>query len=251
MKAIQPKSGYDFGNKRQYRRDVWGLYNRFINSMRSKSDILSKGEILLMPGPTGEELNILINKYKVSPRLIHIVDHNPAIVAVHSRKYPGVNAYGVSIDRALDRMLNKGTKLAFASFDFCSNVSLDVFHTMKKAASLDIWREGLSVITVTLMGGREVDIFPALKFFGALNNQDKFGVPWKQVVYRGSLLETDYARLDLALAGFFGYSSKVAALGCAKYLSGKLPMIWGAMVCQWNKPRVDLVRSPEFHWIGK
>jgi len=89
-----PKTGYDFGNKRHYRRDIYAPIAKVLRHHRSSA------QIMMMPSIEGDEIEVAMSK-GFKQKNIHIVDQNSAIVATLKRRYPYVHTYGVEVRRAL------------------------------------------------------------------------------------------------------------------------------------------------------
>lgn len=90
MKRRAPKDGYDFGNKRQYRRDVWRFFQKHCPVPRAHA------QALLMPSAEGDEIEVALNNGFREENL-HVVDANPAIVATLKRRYRKISTYGCDV----------------------------------------------------------------------------------------------------------------------------------------------------------
>jgi hypothetical protein len=149
IKRRGPKGGYDFPNKRHYRRIVWKGAADFLRHKRATA------QVLLLPSSEGDEIDVALSKGFKEYNL-HIVDQNAAIVAVLKRRYPRANAYGVSVDRACERIAKLGIKLDFANFDMCSNIE-SVMNDLRAIAKIECFSNP-NLISITVMRGRERDL---------------------------------------------------------------------------------------------
>lgn len=157
MKRIAPQAGYTFGNKAQYRRDVWSKFRRHFRNQTSNL------QAALLPSAEGKEIEVALDNGFREYNL-HVIDQNPAIVAVLKRKYPRINTYGVSADRAVDRMFHEGVDLHCANWDFCGPLLSKAMH-FQLAACLDpAFYASENCIAVTCLNGRdEPNSFALLK----------------------------------------------------------------------------------------
>lgn len=151
MKRSAPETGYDFGNKGQYRRNVWATFRA---AARRQGWARSACDVLLMPSIEGKEIEVAeaagFSRYRM-----HVVDENPAIVAVLQRRYPGINTYGVTVARAAKRLATNGIKLKFANLDFCGQVAPRLSHELFCFASAGCLDDSLAYMAVTMLRGRE------------------------------------------------------------------------------------------------
>jgi hypothetical protein len=113
MNRSAPKAGYDFGNKRQYRRSVWKTFREHCNGR------LDASQALLMPSAEGDEIDVALNNGFKDYNL-HIVDRNAAIVAHLKRRHPRINTYGADVSAASARLVRSGVRLDVANLDLCS-----------------------------------------------------------------------------------------------------------------------------------
>lgn len=136
-----PRDGYDFGNKRQYRRAVWATFR--------KSLFWRPGaRAVLLPSCEGDEIDVAKANGFAEKNLV-IVDRNAAIVASLKRRYPHVTTCGVALDRAAERL----APVDFANLDLCSPWSRPLHDTLKAVAESALVPFGM--IAVTLLRGRE------------------------------------------------------------------------------------------------
>lgn len=148
MKRSSPKQGYDFAAKAGYRRWVWNFLGG-----RSNSGELHTGDVLLMPSTEGCEISdeAIPRGFKTSQ--LHVVDQNPAIVATLQRKFPGLNTYGCLVDKACERISERGTKLIGANVDYCGQLSGKLLRSLKKVSDSSACEHAL--LFVNLLRGRE------------------------------------------------------------------------------------------------
>lgn len=142
-----PKNGYLFGQKAQYRRNVWSFAARYLKGQRTTA------QVLLMPSLEGKEIDVAKSKGFLEKNM-HVVDNNPAIVATLKKRYPHINTYGVDLIRALDRIADKGIELSFANFDLCSHIE----GSQKTLLDIGCKRAGFApsnMVFISLLRGRE------------------------------------------------------------------------------------------------
>jgi hypothetical protein len=141
-----PESGYDFGNKKQYRRNIWRTFKQYCGMGTRYADAL------LMPSAEGAEIDVALNNGFHEGRL-SICDSNPAIVATLKRRYPLVETYGVSVGAAAMRRVKQGLTWDVANLDLCSCVG-----DLHYAELMTFGRSGCmpcGLVTVTMLRGRE------------------------------------------------------------------------------------------------
>ena len=119
MPTRRPKAGYDFGEKRQYRRTIWACFRRAFQHRRFEA------HCLLLPSLEGDEIDVAISNGFLEQNL-HIVDDEKAVVAVLKRRYPRINTYGCRASVAVARIADKGIRLSCANFDFTNCVGAPV-----------------------------------------------------------------------------------------------------------------------------
>jgi hypothetical protein len=146
MDRAAPKEGYDFGNKRQYRRRVWAAASEAFAGTRATA------QVLIMPSIEGDEIDEAI-RHGFRQNNIHVVDKNPAIVAHIKRRYPFVASYGVDIVSACQRMADKGVRLSVANFDLCGTVDT-TGPILERATVLDCF-EDHNLVFASIFRGRE------------------------------------------------------------------------------------------------
>lgn len=229
MNRSAPSDGYDFGNKRQYRRDVWSEAADFCRHQRSTA------QVLLMPSIEGDEIEEAerrgFKRYNM-----HVVDNNAAIVVHLKRRFPGINVYGVDVLSALKRIVKAGVKLSFANFDFCSHVE-HLRHTIDKIGIMDDAFTQQSLVCVSVMRGREQHSFVKVaNIMGdpdeGMNKMMRYSL-WPQMRLKVDLMsEVDRFRLMLVHSGLTqhidGHGCKITFLDKSPkiYKSNKVTMMW-------------------------
>lgn len=138
---IGPAAGYDFGNKRHYRRNIW-------NTFRTSAYWHPQATAMLMPSIEGDEIDVALSK-GFRERNLHIVDQNPAIVATLKRRYPRLHTYGVPLVRATERL----PELTFANLDLCASWGQPLAKTLEEFAASQ--RVPCGLVAVTILRGRE------------------------------------------------------------------------------------------------
>jgi hypothetical protein len=133
---------------------------------------------LLMPSSEGEEIEVALDKGFRAENL-HVVDRNPAIVANLKRRYPTINTYGVTVERAGERIRDLKVQLSVANLDLCG--TFDSSATTISAFLKSGCMAPRSRIAVTGLRGREA----------------KNGIT-------GMVLANDIKRLDPPKEGFYG-----------------------------------------------
>lgn len=143
-----PKTGYDFGQKRQYRRDVWATFKRCTHGS------ISDAKVALMPSLEGDEIEVAkANGFR--EHNIAVIDRNPAIVATIKRRFPKVATFGVDAARAAERVAEWADgKLAAVNLDLCGGADRPLFET------LIAWAQSRALadcghVAVTVLRGRE------------------------------------------------------------------------------------------------
>lgn len=144
-----PAGGYEFGNKRQYRRRIWKTFRSFAAQLDGG---IKGAHALLMPSKEGAEIDVALD-YGFSEHNLHVVDRNPAIVATNRRRYPRVNTYGVDIVRACARIERNGLRLSVANFDLTTHV-FGAMPWLLAIGKMSVFCPEF-VIAVTLLKGRE------------------------------------------------------------------------------------------------
>lgn len=157
MDRSAPTQGYDFGTKRQYRRQVWRYFDLVTKHM--KTDV----HVGLMPSIEGDEIEVALSKGFRESHL-HVVDRNPAIVAHLKRRYPRINTYGVTVGSAADRMVRRGIQLACFNLDFCSSMHASLLDEIQYVAASGCLAQK-SAVAITMLRGRENKARALLDYF--------------------------------------------------------------------------------------
>lgn len=127
-----PRGGYDFSRKRDYRRKVWATGR---DTLKRYGLSVADSHALLMPSLEGDEIDVALNAGFRESHL-HVVDHEPAIVATLKRRYPRINTYGVTVSRAFERLAERGIKIRCANLDFCKQLSMPFASELSQVALL-------------------------------------------------------------------------------------------------------------------
>lgn len=114
----------------------------------------SQCTLLLMPSTEGLEIEVA-QRYGFRLEKMVVVDDNPAVVATLRRKYPNLkDTYGVSLERALERIAAEGERLDVVSADLTSNLSQKIAPTITCLGSYQHYCPG-SLLMVNITKGRE------------------------------------------------------------------------------------------------
>lgn len=142
-----PQMGYGSPTKAAMRSWIWSR----IGGVRTDGT-LHTGDVLLMPSIEGYEIEEALGR-GFAPGQLHIVDKSPAVVATLRREYPGINTYGVSVERACQRIAASGVRLLAANIDLCGNVSRPSLRILA-----DCWKSGAlaeASVFINVLRGRE------------------------------------------------------------------------------------------------
>lgn len=147
LKRIAPSTGYDFGAKRHYRRDIWAKFKKLVGVNRYRA------QALLMPSAEGDEIEVALQSGFREENL-HLVDANPAIAAHLKRRFPRATCYGVAVEDAAERLASRGIRLNVANLDLCGHV------TGRSAATVNAFMEtgamlDAGAVAITVLRGRE------------------------------------------------------------------------------------------------
>jgi hypothetical protein len=143
MSRIAPAGGYDFGNKRQYRRAVWRQFAE--HSPVPRGDAIC----VLMPSLEGDEIEVALSK-GFREQNLHVVDREPAIVATLKRRYRRINTHGIDIARMAERL--PAGSVHCANLDLCGSASDRMADTLRAFAC--VLGQG-AIVSVTMLRGRE------------------------------------------------------------------------------------------------
>lgn len=154
-KRRAPKTGYDFPAKERFRRWVWD----FIGGTSPTGEIHT-GDVLLMPSIEGREISdeAIPRGFKTSQ--LHVADHNPAIVATLQRNFPGLNTYGCAIEKACERITDRGVSLIAANVDYCGQISEKLLRSFKAVSDSPACED--ANLFVTVLRGREEPFITSL-----------------------------------------------------------------------------------------
>lgn len=150
MKRRAPESGYRSGFKPIQRKQVWNILTDGIQEKPFR-------HVLIMPSAEGDEIALVESKGFLREH-IHVVDWNAAIVARLQRSYPGIRTYGVSLDRAFERIERAGISLDAANLDLCGHVSDAMLKTLHCSSQLRVWSDGARVVVNVLRGREKHDV---------------------------------------------------------------------------------------------
>lgn len=152
-----PSMGYGTDEKNAFRQWVWGqiggrLMYRNGELVPESEQVSHTCDVLLMPSIEGFEITEAYNR-GFRPEQLHVVDKSPAVVASLQRRFPGINTYGVSVERACQRIARNGVVLGAANIDFCGSFSRPLFRIIR-----DCWASGAldsAFVFFTFLRGRE------------------------------------------------------------------------------------------------
>lgn len=149
MNRSAPTDGYDFGAKRQYRRDVWATFSRFA----ARQPRLATA--LLMPSAEGDEVEVALRNNFREDRL-HLADQNAAIAAHLKRRYRRSTCHGVSVSRAAERLAKRGVRLDVANLDLCGHIDVGspTANEIRAFITTGVMADR-SLLAITTLRGRE------------------------------------------------------------------------------------------------
>ena len=151
MNRRAPEAGYNFGNKRQYRRNVWATFRGIVRETDGLS--VAETKCLLMPSAEGDEIDVALANGFRQPNL-YVVDSNPAIVAHLKRRYPYVHTYGVDVALAAERIARSGVTLNVANLDLTGCISKPLLETVERFVASGVLHQK-SLLGITVLRGRE------------------------------------------------------------------------------------------------
>jgi hypothetical protein len=220
-----PANGYDFGQKRQYRRTIWRHFANYFHGDRSDK------QLLLMPSKEGDEIEVA-KCVGFREENMHVVDKNPAIVASLTRRYPKITTYGVTVVNAVVRARRQGVRFHAVNLDLCTNLSNELVETVNVLGRSDVLHHG-ALVAVTCLRGRE------LNSDGYRNLVQKSRVVHGTPSWAGDYTEMDLARLGtirtclskhvVSINGMLASQvhAQVHLTKVGKYRSGKQTMLYG------------------------
>jgi hypothetical protein len=204
-----------------------------------------------MPSREGIEIEVALEKGFREDRL-HVVDDNPANVAVLKRKYKQINTYGVSAARACYRIRRSGVRLRAANFDFTGCVGNPLVDELWAIAGTNVFTRD-ALVAVTLLRGREgahflsqIDEHALGDVRGGarwhLSKWKALGPQWQCRGVGRNLTERDWGRLFYiaVLLGLFGQHFHPIRVGCYPSSAGSQTMLFS--VYRSDKRRMDRLR---------
>lgn len=170
----QPKGGYSFEAKDEYRRRVWSYFADHLDDVK-------KAKVLFLPSREGLEIPIAL-EYGFKEENLIAVDDSPAQIAVSKwrRLYPKVKFYGNELSRAADRIVEDKISIDAANLDLCGNISSPMIKSIEgffQSRCLS----GRALVSITMLKGRELHAINTLadlylktqKLYGPVLNFDK------------------------------------------------------------------------------
>jgi hypothetical protein len=218
-----PRDGYDFGNKRQERREIWATFRRECPTP------IASAHVLLMPSLEGDEIDVATaNGFR--QQNMHVVDWNPAIVATLKRRYPKIHTYGVELGRAVERMAAAGISLSCANLDLCGCLSETTGATMLRAFRARAWVDE-PLIAVTVLRGRErKSLLADIDECAPDLESEEWRAALRSNAFDRRLTPRDYGRLMFVglLMGYLnGTSSHLRRARKYRSVAGSQTMLWG------------------------
>lgn len=220
MTVVAPKGGYNFAEKRQYRRYVWNTIagTPFIDPKRAR--------VMLMPSLEGDEIDVAKAKgFRVSN--MHVVDASPAVIAtLRRRDYGAFTGYGRLAADACRHAATQGVKLNAANFDFTGCVG-GVSDQIAGITESGVFG-GDCVIGVTVQRGREVaSDFTGVCRWGAYCSSPE----WRQTLAGRHIgiqpNEADLGRMSVVLAELeLGLNCRGCVVKSGAYKSNRVTMLW-------------------------
>lgn len=207
-KKIAPDAGYNTSKKRHYRRRAWVYF-------KDNKDALGKmkregfcmfgikgferlGGVMFMPSKSDAEIKLALSK-RFKQDELHIVDHNPAIVAVHNRQYRDIHTYGCDIFDAIQRAHDDGFHLMGFHLDMMCGADQSFIENIYHAAAKRLFSNG-ALLIVNMLRGRER--FPgwvatAKEFTDQVNSCPSMlaagdRMEWREMALYGALVQAGY-----------------------------------------------------------
>jgi hypothetical protein len=196
----------------------------------------------LMPSLEGDEIDVALSK-GFRQQHLHIIDFNPAVVATLKRRYPLVNTYGVSVNKAIDRMIDHGVQLDAINLDFCSNLSRQMFVTLHQLTISRVMNDR-SVLAVSMLRGREKQW--AMSSLNALSEMSKEVSETLHNPYIPEMLHTDVARIVMTTRALTGAvdSPDQSLIRPYSVRIGKYRSTAGSQTMLWQIFSLHSVRCP-------
>lgn len=149
MNRSAPNGGYDFGNKRDYRRKIYSLFHLIKNRKYA--------HLLILPSLEGMEIPLAISKGFATSN-IHAVDADSNVIntSLWHSKYPEINTYAMSLSNACMQIKQKGVKISAANIDLCGCAgSNKTKESLYSVASMGILNPSRFIIGLNMLRGRE------------------------------------------------------------------------------------------------
>lgn len=152
MDRSAPKGGYNaHGQKREYRRQVWGSIRASLGDARMRD-----AAIALLPSCEGDEIRVAIRS-GVREQNVHAIDRNAALLASAPwrKTWPLVKVYGNEIVRAAERIAASGVRLSAANLDLCGCASRTLRGYLSRFTQTGVLAE-YATLAITILRGREL-----------------------------------------------------------------------------------------------
>ena len=143
---------YDFGNKRQYRRDVWAFVDRHCRKR------IKDRKVMYMDTKEGGETLFLLNKgYR--PKNLFVANNNPAQVAQLTKNLKrdcsvAVNTYGIDVGMAMCKVSDQGHYIDAYNLDYMCTVTNSVLYDDLYMLGNYLLKEN-HIIAINVLRGRE------------------------------------------------------------------------------------------------
>lgn len=217
-----PKTGYDFGNKRRYRRDVWGG----IRDICKLSGLApANARVAFLPSIEMDEIRIA-KRFGFIERNMRCIDRSPGIAAHFVRRYPGVKAHGKSVECAFQDIAKSGVTLHAANLDLCGPIGKKLGDTIQKTMQTNVIESG-GALAITMLRGRESGIGRSwLESGKAIQHRYYHNALSGATVTPRKLSDTDAGRVEFLNYALHcgGYAGLVNRIG--SYKSGTQTMLW-------------------------
>ena len=146
---------YDFGNKKQYRRNIWAFVDRHCTK-----PIVDRKVLYLDTAKGGETLFLLNKGYKAENLFIVNFDENELLKLgdlLQSLKVGHINLCPMSIEHAVIVMSKAGHFIDVYNFDFMSNITNDMVRDTLRTTARIISKD--CIVGVNVLRGREAKWF--------------------------------------------------------------------------------------------
>ncbi len=232
-----PKVGYSTPEKRRYREVLYAGFKRVFGQS------IGRRQLLLMPSAEGEEIEVAL---KAGFRIgnLHVVDKNPAIVAVLNRRYKNkLLTYGRPVDEAIALIAERNIPLDAVNLDLCAPIG-DTWHTYLRKCFGELFFP--CAVAVTVQRGRETGECAKVISEVAQMESNPGTLPWLNGRYYGvsPFGPQDTIRV-CSLLPFEG-GGPIGALNDTYqslqrwgiYRGGKVSMLWGLFWLTIPKRRI-------------